>query len=673
MIASRPLGLPVRLVLAAVLLCAAAGCAYRQAMARAEEHAVAQRWREAVAEYRNALALSPGDEDALAGLAAAAPGAIAHSLVDGEAALAGGDFETAVYHRDYALGLDPTHADALALGARVQAQMEDLLRQLVEGGRMEEAYGFANRTAALFPAAPTLPQAYETIRGWFLARAEEYVALRDFGSALSVFDTILVYEPAQAGPLGARIQQVRGSWADDVVAQAKGKHAAGRPAAAAALFARAFEIAGRPGDQAQVRELVVGLRQRGLLHVFVGWGGDGNRLATVRPGIEAGIAGLSGAQLVPDPSQADLLLRVDTGAAGCDQTARSWQSSQSYVAGYNQYENPTYRSTLDEITSLQRSVGDAEVRRSEAQAGETRAWAEASAYEASWMQPVWSELSQLRSRIDSTAVQLDGRRRLVAEMEAEIEAARARGASEDALLASQMTLGGLRQDVIELENQLYLDQNRLAELQGQESSHTSRYQELRGAAESWSYQVQSIDGELQGLRSSLDAAQSRLQSTSPTVTEEIPGTFTFDVTEWTRICGGDLLLGAEPRWGGAVAETLTYTNRWQTVDQTNEAFPDYGVGADPLAFQLSDWDLTVQADLASVDQLMGGIASFADRYFEWRWQTGSAAGADPDTAAEQLLLTWLAAPDRVGDAALALLQQLLAVQYGLQDPGLLAN
>jgi hypothetical protein len=669
MIAARNPGRFVWFPLAACLLAAGTiGCAYRNAMAAAEEHATAQRWREAVEEYRNALDASPGDAGALAGLAAVAPYAIADALRDGRAALAAGDYETTLLQRDYVLGLDPASADARQLEADVLARMDAVLQQLVAAERMEEAYGFANRENALFPGAPALPAAYATIRGWFYARSDESFAARDFASALAALDTILAYEPGLAGEVQAKGQAIRVSWADDVVAQAKTRSTDGRRGAAALLFARAYEIAGRPGDLTQARELAAALRQEGRLRINLTLGGDAGRLETVRAALEGGVAAISGATPVADASQADLVVLVETGTTTCDQSSRSWEGAQAYVAGYNQYENPEYRQAAIRVDELQRAIVDAGARLASAQASASRAWTDANGFEQGTMQPLWSEMSQLNEQIQSVSVQLDGRRRLVAEMEAEIDDARARGASEDALLASTMTLGTLRQDVIDMENTIYLAQMRLSELQAQESGFSSQYQSLRGAAESWSGKVQNIDLEVQNLRAELDGTEARRTSLSPTLVEEVPGTFTFAITEWTRVCGGDFRLTAEPRWGDRRSESLTFSNSWQVVDQANDAYPDYGVAADPLAFSMTDWDLIREADLASSQQMIDAIRGRAGQFFAYRWQTGSdTLSSDPGAAIDQLLMVYLAAPDRVDASGVALLQQHAATYYGLAD------
>jgi hypothetical protein len=83
---------------------------------------------------------------------------------------------------------------------------------------------------------------------------------------------------------------------------------------------------------------------------------------------------------------------------------------------------------------------------------------------------------------------------------------------------------------------------------------------------------------------------------------------------------------------------------------------------------MTDWDLLLQADLASSQQLVEGIAGRADQFFAYGWQTGSdALSSDPDGATDQLLKVYLAAPDRVDASGVTVLRQHAATYYGLAD------
>jgi len=645
-------------------------CPYRQALRQAEEFESLQQWREAVQAYRDALAERPDSEDALAGLDRVTAPAVADALADGRYALSVSGYEDAMYHYHYIVDLNGGDADSNLLASDVLAAMSVDLASLIESQQMVAAYEMANRTGALFANPAHLPESYATIRSYFYAQSDQLLAERRYDEALGQLDTILAYEPHMSGEVDARAQVIRYAWADEVVVGADQAASDGYRGAAGALYARAYEIAARDNDLANARAQTVSLIAEGYFNYSVEYSGDATRLNALQPITDGHFSSMPGAVQVGSGAGV-LAIEITTKGAWCSDESQGFQGQQPYISGYNEYENPVYADLRYRIDQTRMSLSDLEHRYYGAQGRANEAQQQANYYEQSVMQPLWTEMSQLRNQMDNLSPQVDGARRMVAEIEASIRDAENRGVPEEAILASRLLLGTEQQRLTNLENELYLAQNRYNELDNALANAQPEYDRLSSASQYAQMDLSSIESDMNYRRQELNNLENQLYSTPPTVTEEIWSNFDYQIWEVTRTCGTEIELGYWGGWEGASSNTNVLTSAWHATDRTNEGYPQYGVQADPLAFSMSDWDMYLASDADTAAQINQAISSLSDHFYATLWGYGDANQNNPAVAVDYYLKIYLAAPSRVSDNGMSTLRNLLAAEYGLTNIDLL--
>ena len=646
-------------------------CPYRQALRQAEEYETLQQWREAVQAYRDALAERPDSEDALAGLDRVTAPAVADALADGRAALSVGGYEDAMYHYQYIVGLTGGDDGSNLLASDVLAAMALDLTFLIGTEQMVAAYELANRTGALFANPAHLPESYATIRAHFYAQSDQLLAEGRYAEALGQLDTILTYEPHMAGEVGTRAQVIRYAWADEVIVGAEQAASDGYRGAAGAQYARAYEIAARDNDLANARAQTVGLLELGYLHFSVEYSGDATRLNALEPITDTHLNSMPGAVRVGEGAGA-MSIEITTKGAWCSDESQGLQGQQPYISGYNEYENPVYADLRYRIDQTRGSLSDLEHQYYGVQGRTNEAQQQTNYYEQSVMQPLWNEMNQLRTQMDNLTPQVDGARRMVAEIEASIRDAEQRGVPEEAILASRLLLGTEQQRLTNLENELYLAQNRYNDLERALASAQPEYDRLRSASQYAQAELSSIESDMNYRRQELNNLENQIYSTPPTVTEEIWDTFNYQIWEVTRTCGTEIELAYSGSWEGASSNTIVLSSSWHATDRTNEGFPQYGVQADPLAYSMSDWDMYLASDADTAAQINQTISSLSDHYYATRWGYGDQVrDANPAAAVDYYLQVYLAAPSRINDNGLSTLRSLLATEYGLTNIDLL--
>lgn len=646
------------------------GCPYRQALRNAEDLEAQQQWREAVAAYQDALRERPDSEDARDGLGRVTPFAVQDAIADGRTELAAQRFEGAMAHHDYVIGLSPGHSDAINLANDVFSAMISFADDWIGQGAMAHAYEMTWRADQLFPGATQLTPRFETCRAHFYAESDRLLDLRQYEESLEQLAVVSGFEPGQNEQVAARAQRARAVWADEVVGEASEAEAAELFGAAASLYARAYEIAARGPDLRSAHTLTRGLQNQGLFGITLTYRGDPARTPTARHVLDDQSARVSGAFLTNDATAAWLTADVELGGARCGDARGLVQGSQDYLAGYNEYDNPEYLRLREEIGYAERRLSDLEGEHWHAQSAANRDREELRHYEGSTMQPIWSRQTDTRSRIQSLEVHVDGARGLVGELERQIADAERRGVSQEALLASRMTLGAEQERLITLENELVLAQRELNDLNHSEQSADYELQRRRHAASVSDTELERVNRSIDSTQQEIDQLTTRRDGTSPTIVEEIWDTFHFDVTEVTRTCSVDQRVHLSEGWGGRARTTLTSARSWYVVDRTHPAYPEYGVVGDPLAFSLSDSELVANADGEAAAELASHIAGAANAFYDWWWRMG-AEQVNVEQALDYYLTVYLAAPDRVDQAGQDMLYRHISETYGLTDLALL--
>jgi hypothetical protein len=408
-----------RILILSFALLTVTGCAFQNAIESGHTLVAQQHYRAALAEYERALRLDSDSDEARRLIAQITPYAIEEAEADMRRELADGRYEEAVKHADYVGRLDP------ARGAKQRVVIRDLMQADLEGrldsGQMAAAYPFALRARRLFPAMPGLDAQLERLRQHYERQADTLAAAQQFEQALGSLEVIAQHEPEQQARLAGRRATIRGQWADTVAVKAKAAEAAEELGAAAALYARAFEIAGRAAEGDAMRRIVRELRADGAFVLTMDYAGDPRRRRRVAGLSEAQIASIEGVTLTRASSEgASMRASVNASAATCSEDVSHSTASQEYVAGTRQVPNPEYQRLTGEIDAAQSDVNlltsqvtlqAAEVARKEQRADECRRQpprpdgtpAESCSGYESEASSARSELSSLESQLASAA------------------------------------------------------------------------------------------------------------------------------------------------------------------------------------------------------------------------------------------------------------------------------
>ncbi len=336
--------------LLAIFLVFTSGCAFDRAIDAGHALVEARQYRAALAEYERALRLDPDSGEARALVGQITPYALNEAEADMKAELDKSAYEAAMRHVAYVRRYDQKRADKLS--ERVELQMRTHTEALMAKGDMEGAYPLAVRTARLFPNAVGINATFRRLRAHFMAQAEQRAALGQYAEALASLDIIEKHEPAMAATLEPTRAKIRGIWADTVVAKAQAAEAREELGAAAALYGRAFEIAGRSPDGDAMRRLVRELRADGLFHVDVAYDGDVQRRSAVATRAAPKLDGIEGVVLGSEEDGASMRVAVHAGPASCGETFSVSTRSKDYVAGTRQVRNPAYDRLSVDIDNL---------------------------------------------------------------------------------------------------------------------------------------------------------------------------------------------------------------------------------------------------------------------------------------------------------------------------------
>jgi len=655
-----------------LLTTALVGCVYRSAMKRGESLAEAGSWRASLEQYDRALSKKPDALEALEAHAVVLPRAIEAALVDGEAALEAFEYEEAVSQLDYVDRLDVDSAPAADLRARVEDAMMADLQALLAVFEMNDAYGMAVRTEALFPQAGILPSAFATLRSHYFERSDQLVAEGAYPDALASLGVVRHYEPRMEAQVSERETQVRAAWAEVVATAGRDKEAIGEIGAAAVLFTRAFEIAGGGRDAGEMRRLASVLRWNGTLTVALS-PEDSFRVRPVAEVLVNRLQGLDGVALLPDAtSSSSLWIGVRARDYACETEGRVWVAEQPYVSGQRELPNPQHHALADDLDwELGRLPGLEEEAVNTANAAYD-ADARTSDVQHRFVVPA----SQALYDADQWARSLEGRiqstRGLVAQLESDLQALYSREGTEMSAVAAELTLGAERQRLHEEEGALQVAYRDLEAAQVTNDQAVADLSLVQAESNRRSQAARDAASRLGTARDRVADLQWNLSQTSAVLYEDIWDVFYYDVEDLDRTCTASMDLDLHP-WG-ASPYTVTYTQRYWTEDSTHPAYPDYGVAADPLQFPVSDDALIASADGDSAAAMADALAQYVRDDYQARIQRFFDARAQqPDSAATHLIEVYLAAPSRLHDDTVSALREHVLLHYGLEDLGLIGS
>jgi tetratricopeptide (TPR) repeat protein len=224
-------------------------CAYRRAMTRGDDAAAVSRWSDALEAYEKALDAKPTSTDAKTRSDQAREHALEAALADASHALDASDYETAMTRVKWVTTRDPANRDAALVIEDARERLTAEIRgDMAEQGTPTGIYELLVRANALFQDLPVVPETYQALRERLERDAAMLQDQHGYPEALDDVRLIARYEPDQDAHVQILEQAILTSWANDFTARAAAASLKKQDALAAALYARAYEIAGRIED-----------------------------------------------------------------------------------------------------------------------------------------------------------------------------------------------------------------------------------------------------------------------------------------------------------------------------------------------------------------------------------------------------------------------------------------
>jgi tetratricopeptide (TPR) repeat protein len=329
-----------RLLVVFAALVGLAGCAVQNAIDAGNAFVEQREYRRALAEYERAAKIDPDSDEARRLVAQITPFALDEAEADMQAELTHARYEQAMTHVAYVRRYDAQRAEALS--GRVRTQMHTHVEAHMAKGDMLKAYPLAVRAAKLFPDMPGLDSMFQRLRAHYVAQSEAHVAAGRYADALASLDVIERHEPHMKASLKERRARIRGKWADTVVAKAVSAEQAEELGAAAALYGRAYEIAGREPDGDAMRRVMRVLREDGAFQLKVDYDGDVTRRQAISKLATPLVTAIEGVTIAKADDALSMRANVTAGRASCDESYTTSTRSKDYVAGTRQVPNPAY-------------------------------------------------------------------------------------------------------------------------------------------------------------------------------------------------------------------------------------------------------------------------------------------------------------------------------------------
>ena len=665
---------PSKLIAAAVLVLSLQGCAYKKAITLAEDAVMEERWRDAVKGYELALAQKPGDPAAVAGLERSREPAVAEALDEARRLLAVDNWEDARAWCDYALGLIGGHPEATALRVSVGDDMAARLAALMDEGSWESAYGFLPRVKSLFPAASALPGHTKRLRNHFYALADGHLKAEAWEEALAAIDVVSRNDPDQANEVVARANEVRAAWAATVVEEAETFRKKRRHGAAAALYARAWEIGGSPAHLSAMQEQVARVRSLGQFRLDLTVLTSSEREPLVQDRLASDLGGRQGVVIGQGLGDPTLNVLVEAGKVPCTDTQVLRPASKRYVKEVVEVANPAYQALVVQLDDTEARLVALGRELPVAQRAYERALADLTRHESDVMQPIWGQLDLQRAAMTQLDGQIEGVRSEIRALEQDIAGRVATGEPEANITPLRQTVAQKRELEAQLLGERAGHEARVRDLERQEASVTGYYQgyQQRFATEESKYtallaEQKALDAEAQRLRSAQAA-------TAATELQNVMADFDYEITSWTRTCAVTMSVRQRRRYGDQGRDQQTYSSSCSTSDDSNPGYPEYGVAEDPAAYAESDAQLIAKCDAANVQSVLGALllestAFYAERLDEAR----SLMVSEPHEATDLWVALWVAAPLQVSSADGQRVREQLRQLYGLREADLLAR
>lgn len=656
------------LVVAACLL-VSSGCAYKNAMGEGARHEGSGDLVAAAASYEQALAKKPDEEVAQRARERVVLALVEQALHDATEALSAGDFETAMERLTIPPRYDDDRPEVYVLTQQAREDMARLYQTFWAAEDKGPAYAMAVRTRKLFPDSPHLDGAFSDLRTHYAVASAKITAAHEYSAALATLRIILTYEPDRIADIAGQEQSIIEAWGAHLATKGTASARARKHGAAAAWFARAYEVSPNPEYLEKSREIVSRLQTEAGLSVSLSVAGDRKRAPAMREGILAGLAGIPDTAVVT--RSAKLAIRVQVGSSKCRETDVVTPASKDYVSGQVQQPNPEWQRLTTEIETQRQYADSVSTSAAQLQADFFAADQSVKAIDTQ-VQAANLELGVANQAVGEAQVQLDGATRHIYQMQADLAAHQAAGnyAVVDQIRAQLGQVNGVAAQWN-------------GELQRRQQYANLVHQQVQGLNAS---RASVVDTAVRS-KAALDAAVAEQQAVTYRTTElsttlsatpqqvwtDVHALHTYDLHDWTRSCEAPVRVTLRPTWDVGVQTSASYAPSHATTDRAYRGHTKAAVIEDPKAFPDSDADLLTRGDAATLIEVNAWLGTVADDHFSVRrGEATQGLVADPIAGTTELVRLFTGARNRLDEPTLMAFRTHLRSEFGLENMELLS-
>lgn len=642
------------------------GCGFQQAMRRGDKLAASGDWAGAYESYSAATSRKPEDPEAVQSRSKARDQVVDLALEVARTSLAASQYEVVIEALKRADTYDSDRPEVFALRRDTEEAMREALVTTWESGDARGTYALVVRTRTLFPKAPFLPATFAQLREHFAGRAEELLDDDRFDVALAAIRTITEFEPDRMAQVAPIEQKILVAWADDLSAQAVQYTKTRRPGAAAALYARAYELAGRRTELERAQQIAAQLGPQARLTLKLETTGVPARAAAMRTAILLASARIPDLGVVEDKGA--LGARVNFAPHRCTESQVVTPASVEYVSGQVQKPNPLYReltAQLEAARNAERTARtDSEALWPQVQAAQ----ATVGKYDAT-LTDLEKRHAEAKAALEQARTQHEGAKIKRDELDVQIEQARLAGSPTPALETQAaeiaLRLSEWSGELIAREDAETAAQKRLDALAIERGPAVEAHARLKAGYEAL---VKDRTSAAQ-LAADLSA---KLGTTPKTIWEDVHETLAYDVHDWVRSCTAPASASFAVRWPTEVPLTRSFSPKQEVGDRSHIGHTKAGLVEDKKLYPTSDTDLVAKSDGETARAIVEAIGTLADDYYERRVaETTTALASDPIDATTALVGLYVGAKGRLDAETVSAFSAHLKQQYGLEKLELL--
>lgn len=645
------------------------GCLYGTSMFNGKRLENSGDLAKALEHYEKAVGAKPESDDAVE-----ARNRVRQALVEGYLdqaanALALKDYEKAVAELAKAGAYDRDSPEVFEMTSQARGGISQDYQRAWSNQEYVEAYDLAIRAQKLFPESDFLDKAFEDLRAHFLAQARDHQKAKRYEEALESLDVIRKREPSQEGQTLAPEKSIRRDWSADLAAQAQRYARARKPGAAAATWARAYEVGDLTSHLNKARDVLREIAQEGPLKLALDVKGDDARVEPVRSALATGMAKITETETA-DARRADLVVSVGVPKPTCTEDDSITPTEKEYIKDRVQEPNPEY-GELTKALADERKAAEAAGNRADALLPSVTKAEEALREVDERVSAAKADYENARSAVDTAKDRLERTRAQSEPLKAQLAEHQASG-NTHAAEGVRMQLADIAKIEREWGDEVIAKTSVAEEKAGELRVLEKEREPIATKAE----ELKKTYDELFKARNDANAKASelsgKLSTTDKMMWVDIPDVLKYDVHDTVRTCAIPLSARFRSGWESNLPASTEYAPVEETKDRWHIGHEKAQVEEDKKLFPETDAQLVTKADDETIKAVLSDIYKLVDEHFEQRRQDVAVEMAsNPVDATTEVLRLLHGTPGRLEDADKQSFLTHLKTNFGLEKPELL--